>query len=128
MRKPAMAVLLPVLVAFIGLGVNYFINHYGNINYEWKANLINYREYRLLGSSTLSGFVKANGEVSVYILTKDDFKRLREGKPFNYYLAWEHVREVKFDNVRIPEGDYVLIVKNEENHMQWISIKLVDRK
>ncbi|WP_297509035.1 hypothetical protein [Thermococcus sp.] len=128
MRKPAVVVLVVGLVALIGLGVKYFINHYGNINYEWKTNLEDYREYNLLGNSTLSGYIKANRNVSVYVLTKEDFRRLKEGKPFGYYLAWEHVREVKLDNVRIPEGDYLLVVKNDEKGMQWISVKLMDRK
>jgi len=128
MRKLTMVVLILGLVAFIGLSVNYFINHYGNINYEWKTNLEDYREYNLLRNSTLSGYIKANGNVSVYILTKENFKKLRGGKPFDYYLAWEHVREVKFDNVRIPEGEYILVVKNEEKGMQWISVKLVDKR
>ncbi len=128
MRKLTMVVLILGLVAFIGLGVNYFVSHYGSITYQWKANLINYREYRLLGNSTLNGYVKANGEISVYILTKEDFGRLKKGEPFKYYKAWEHVKAVEFNNVKIPEGDYLLVIKNEEKGMQWISVKLVDKK
>ena len=128
MRKLAAVVLALGLLIAIGLGVNYFVSHYGTINYQWKANLINYREYQLLGNSTLSGYIKADGDVSVYILTKGDFKRFKEGKPFNSYKAWEHVKSVEFRSVRIPEGDYVLVVKNEEKGMQWISVKLVDKR
>ena len=128
MRKLTMVVLILGLVAFIGLGVNYFVSHYGSITYQWKTNLINYREYRLLGNSTLNGYVKANGEISVYILTKWDFERLKRGEPVNDYRAWEHVKAVELDNVKIPEGDYVLVVKNDDKGMQWISVKIANKK
>ncbi len=128
MKKSAVAVLMVGLVALIGLGVNYLVNHYGNINYEWKTNLEDYKEYNLLGNSTLSGYIKANGNVSVYILTKEDFKKFKERESFEHYKAWEHVKRVEFNDVKIPEGDYLLVVKNEEKGMQWISVKLVDRK
>jgi len=81
MRKATLLALALDLVVSIGLGVNYLVSHYGSTNYQWKANLMDYREYRLLGNSTLSGYVKANGEISVYILTKEDFKRLKAGGP-----------------------------------------------
>ena len=64
----------------------------------------------------------------MYILTKEDFGRLKKGEPFKYYKAWEHVKAVEFNNVKIPEGDYLLVVKNEEKGMQWISVKLVDKR
>ncbi|MEO2152016.1 MAG: hypothetical protein ABGW50_05110 [Thermococcus sp.] len=72
--------------------------------------------------------MKADGEVSVYILTKEDFKRLKKGEPFRYYKAWEHVKAVELNDVRIPDGDYLLVIKNEGKSMQWISVKLVDKK
>ncbi len=128
MRKLTMVVLILGLMAFIGLGVNYFVSHYGNINYQWKTNLEDYREYRLLGNSTLNGYVKANGEISVYILTREDFERLKNGEPFKGYKAWEHVKAVELDNVKIPGGDYLLVVKNDDKGMQWISVKLVSKK
>ena len=115
-----------LMVALAGV-VYYSFNHY-SFNYEWKTNLNDYREYRLIGNSTLNGYVKADGEVSVYILTKEDFKRLKEGEPFSYYRAWEHVKAVELNDVKIPNGDYLLVIKNEENGMQWISVKLVDKK
>ena len=128
MRKLTMVVLILGLMAFIGLGVNYFVSHYGSITYQWKANLINYREYRLLGNSTLNGYVKANGAISVYILTTGDFERLKKGEPVKGYRAWEHVKAVELDNVKIPEGDYVLVVKNDDKGMQWISVKIANKK
>ncbi|AHL23394.1 hypothetical protein [Thermococcus nautili] len=109
-------------------GVVYYSFNYYNFNYQWKTNLEDYREYRLIGNSTLNGYVKADGEVSVYILTKEDFKRLKKGELFSYYRAWEHVKAVELNDVRIPDGDYLLVIKNEENGMQWISVKLVDKK
>ena len=72
--------------------------------------------------------MKANGEISVYILTTGDFERLKKGEPVKGYRAWEHVKAVEFNNVKIPEGDYLLVVKNEEKGMQWISVKLVDKR
>jgi len=38
------------------------------------------------------------------------------------------VRSVELKDIKIPQRDYILVVKNEENGMQWISIKLVDKK
>ncbi|WP_297063208.1 hypothetical protein [Thermococcus sp.] len=128
MRKLTMVVLILELVAVIGLSVNYFVSHYGSITYQWKTNLRNYKEYRLIGDSTLNGYVKANGEISVYILTRGDFERLKRGKPVKGYRTWEHVKAVEFNNVKIPERDYLLVVKNEEKGMQWISVKLVDKR
>ncbi len=115
-----------LMVALAGV-VYYSFNHY-SFNYEWKTNLNDYREYRLIGNSTLNGYVKADGEVSVYILTKEDFKRLKEGESFSYYKAWEHVKAVELNDVRIPDGDYLLVIKNEESGMRWVSVKLVDKK
>ncbi len=85
-------------------------------------------EYQLIGDSTLNGYVKADGEVSVYVLTKENFERLRKGEPFGYYRAWEHVKRAEFKDLKIPQGDYLLVVKNEEKGMQWISVKLVDKR
>ncbi|WP_457752485.1 hypothetical protein [Thermococcus sp.] len=128
MRKISTVLLIVGLALTIALGVNYYVNHHGNTIYQWKASLINYEKYELVGNSTLSGYVKADGEVSVYVLTKENFERLRKGEPFEYYRAWKRVRKVEFRDVKIPEGDYVLVVKNEEKGMQWISVKLVDKR
>ena len=65
---------------------------------------------------------------SIYVLTKEDLKRLKKGESFGYYRAWKHVRSVELKDIKIPQRDYILMVKNEENGMQWISIKLVDKK
>jgi len=118
---------LALLLAVVGAGY-YVSTNYGNFNYEWKTNLNDYREYRLVGDSTLNGYVRANGEISVYILRKEDLRKLKDGEPFNYYQAWEHVKNVELEDIEIPDGDYVLVVKNEEKSMQWISVKLVDEK
>jgi len=127
MKTKSLVFILAVLAVVLG-GVTYYtFNHY-NFNYQWKTNLEDYRGYRLIGNSTLNGYVKAEGEVSVYILTKEDFRRLKEGEPFNYYRAWEHVEKVEFNDVKIPSGDYILVVKNEGKGMQWISVKLVDKR
>ena len=128
MKRGSTILLTVVLIVAIGLGVNYAVSHYGFIDYEWKSGFTHYKEYRLAGDSTLNGYVKADGEVSVYILTKEDFKRLKEGEPFSYYRAWEHVKRVEFKDVRIPDGDYLLVIKNEEKGIQWVSVKLVDKK
>jgi len=128
MKKFSIILLVVGLVAVMGAGGYYFATHYGSFNYEWKTNLNDYHEYRLAGDSTVNGHVRADGEISVYILTKEDFKKLKDGEPFSYYKAWEHVKSVEFKDVKIPEGDYVLVVKNEEKGMQWISVKLVDKK
>jgi len=109
-------------------GVVYYSFNYYNFNYQWKTNLEDYRGYRLIGNSTLNGYVKAEGEVSVYILTKENFKKLKKGEPFSYYKAWEHVKAVELNDVRIPDGDYLLVIKNEGKGMQWISVKLVDKR
>jgi len=127
MKAKSLVFVLAVLAVVLGGVAYYACNHY-SFNYEWKTNLGNYRGYRLIGNSTLNGYVKADGEISVYILTREDFKRLKEGEPFDYYRAWEHVKRVELNDVKIPEGDYVLVVKNEENGMQWISLKLVDKR
>ncbi|WP_456421601.1 hypothetical protein [Thermococcus sp.] len=127
MKGKAIVFGLAVLIVALAGVIYYSFNHY-SFNYEWKTNLEDYRTYRLIGDSTLNGYVKADGEISVYILTKEDFKRLKEGEPFSYYRAWEHVRSVELNHLRIPEGDYVLVVKNEENGMQWISAKIIDKK
>ena len=128
MRKATALVLALGLVVSIGLGVNYFVNHYGSINYEWKAGFKNYHTYNLAGNSVLSGYIKADGNISVYILTRGDFKKLKAGGLFEFYKAWEHVKRVEFDNIKIPEGNYLLVVKNDENGMRWISAKIVDKK
>ncbi|AEH24719.1 hypothetical protein [Pyrococcus yayanosii] len=127
MKEKAIIFGLTVLVVLLAGGIYYTFNHY-SFNYEWKTNLEDYRTYRLIGNSTLNGYVKANGEISVYILTKEDFKRLKEGESFSYYRAWEHVKDVEFKNVRIPDGDYLLVIKNDKKGMQWISVKLVNKK
>ncbi|WP_048810978.1 hypothetical protein [Thermococcus gammatolerans] len=127
MKARSLVLVLAVLAVVLG-GVGYYaFNHY-SFNYEWRTNLKDYKKYHLISDSTLNGYVKAEGEVSVYILTKEDFRRLKEGEPFNYYRAWEHVEKVEFNDVKIPSGDYILVVKNEGKGMQWISVKLVDRK
>jgi len=128
MKRTSMLLLVIGLVMAISAGVYYTVTHYGNYNYQWKTNLNDYKEYNLVGDSTLNGYVRADGEISVYILTKEDFKKLKDGEPFNYYKAWEHVKGVELKDVKIPEGDYVLVVKNEENGMQWILVKLVGKK
>ena len=127
MKSRAAVLGLALLLAVVGAGY-YVSTNYGNFNYEWKTNLNDYREYRLVGNSTLNGYVRADGEISVYIITKEDFKKLKDGEPFDYYRAWEHVKSVELKDVKIPKGDYVLVVKNEEKGMQWISVKLVDKK
>lgn len=127
MKAKAIVFGLTVLVVLLAGGIYYAFN-YGNINYQWKTNLEDYREYRLIEDSTLNGYVRANGEISVYILTKEDFRRLKKGEPFDYYKAWEHVKEIELRDVRIPKGDYILVVKNEERGMQWISVKITGRK
>ncbi len=127
MKTKSLVFILAVLAVVLG-GVTYYtFNHY-SLNYQWKTNLEDYREYRLIGNSTLNGYVKADGEVSVYILTKGDFKKLKKDEPFSYYKAWEHVKAVELNDVRIPDGDYLLVIKNEGKGMQWISVKLVDRR
>lgn len=128
MKKVSIILLTIGLVVAISAGTYYLVTHYGTITYQWKTNLNDYKEYGLLGDSTLNGYVRADGEISVYIITKDDFKKLKDGEPFDYYRAWEHVKSVELKDVKIPKGDYVLVVKNEENGMQWISVKLVDKK
>ncbi len=127
MKGKSIVLVLAVLAVALAGVVYYTFNHY-TLNYEWKTNLNNYRVYRLIGDSTLNGYVKAEGKVSVYILTKEDFRMLKKGEPFRYYKAWEHVEKVEFNDVKIPDGDYLLVVRNEENGMQWISVKLVDRR
>ncbi|WP_297519705.1 hypothetical protein [Thermococcus sp.] len=128
MQKAGAIILAVALILAIGLGVNYAINHYGSFNYEWKAGFKNYHTYNLAGNSVLSGYIKADGEVSVYILTKENFKRMKMGEPFSYYKAWEHVKRVEFDGIKIPEGDYILVVRNEGKRMRWISAKIIDKK
>ncbi|RLF79132.1 hypothetical protein DRN38_06225 [Thermococci archaeon] len=122
-----------ILVAFAGVlllgALGYFaISHYGNFNYEWKTNLNEYKVYHLLGDSTLNGYIKANGKISVYILTKENFEKMKQREHFEYYKAWEHVKTVEFNDVKISQGGYILVVKNEENKMQWISVKLREKK
>ena len=126
MNRRAIFLCLPLILLLIG-GIYYGLN-YGSINYAWKINLDDYREWRLIGNSTLNGYVKADGEISVYILTKDNLKKLKNGENFEYFKGWEHVKNVYFKDVRIPKGDYVLVVKNEEKDMQWISVKIINRK
>ena len=128
MKKLAVLVLTVGLMLAIGLGVNYVVSHYGSINYEWKSSFLHYHVYNIAGDSVLNGYIKADGNISVYILTKEDFKRLKNGEPFNHYKAWEHVKNVKFANLKIPKGDYILVVKNDENGRRWISAKIIDRK
>jgi hypothetical protein len=128
MKKAGAVVLALVLVLGIGLGVNYAINHYGNFNYEWKSSFKDYHTYQLTGNSLLNGYIKADGEVSVYILTKKDFERMRSGEPFSYYKAWENVKKVEFDGIKISDGDYILVVKNEGGGIRWISAKVVNKK
>lgn len=53
---------------------------------------------------------------------------MKNGEPFSYYKAWEHVRSVEFDGIKIPDGDYILVVKNEGEGMRWISAKIVNKK
>jgi len=128
MRNSRVVMLVLGLILAIGLGVNYAINHYGSFNYEWKTGFKDYHTYNLAGNSVLNGYIKADGEVSVYILTKDDFKKMKNGESFTYYKAWENVRSVEFDGIRIPDGDYILVVKNEGEGMRWISAKVVNKK
>ena len=128
MRKASAIILAVALILAIGLGVNYLVGHYGNIHYEWKSSFKNYHTYNLAGNSVLNGYIRADGEVSVYILTKEDFKKMKSGEPFSYYRAWEHVKRVEFRDIRIPDGDYILVVKNEGEGMRWVSAKIVDKK
>ncbi len=123
-----MVTLIVVFGVVIGLGVNYFVKHYGYGEYQLMTSLINYDKYRLIRNSTLSGYVKADGLISVYILTKENFEKMKEGKPFDYYRAWKRVKKVEFHNIKIPKGDYILVIKNEEKSMQWISTEIVDKK
>jgi len=127
MKKASEILLIVALILAIGLGVHYLVNHYGYTSYEWTV-LINYDKYQLVGNSTLSGYVKASGFISVYIMTPGNFEKMKEGRQFSYYRAWEHVREVSFNGIKIPWGDYVLVVKNEEKSMQLISVEVVDRR
>ena len=55
------AIVFGLLVVFLAGGIYYAFNHY-NLNYQWKTNLGDYKTYRLIGDSTLNGYVKANGE------------------------------------------------------------------
>ncbi|MDN5320170.1 MAG: hypothetical protein PWP49_590 [Thermococcaceae archaeon] len=127
--KKASAVILAVAIFFaVGLGINYAINHYGSFHYEWKRGFTNYNTYNLAGDSVLNGYIRADGEVSVYVLTKEDFEKMKSGEPFNYYKAWEHVQSVEFDGIKIPDGDYILVVKNEGDEMRWITAKVVNKK
>ncbi|WP_461866527.1 hypothetical protein [Thermococcus sp.] len=121
--------LIAVIGSLILGGVIYFaVSHYGTYTYQWKTNLHSYKTYDLLGDSTLNGYIKANGEISVYILREEDFKKMKQGKPFSYYKAWKHVKKAEFEGIQIPGSDYILVVKNEENKMQWISVKLREKR
>ncbi len=51
------------------------------VEYQWYTGLINYEKYKLLGNSILNGYVKANGFVSVYIMTPKDFERVNMVSP-----------------------------------------------
>lgn len=127
--KKASAVILAVAIFFaVGLGINYAINYYGSFNYEWKSGFKDYHTYNLAGNSLLNGYIRADGDVSVYVLTKEDFEKMKGGEPFSYYKAWEHVQSVEFDGIEIPDGDYVLVVKNEGEGMRWITAKVVNKK
>ncbi|WP_324735043.1 hypothetical protein VFC49_07650 [Thermococcus sp. SY098] len=126
MRRGIVATLAMLII--IGIAVYGLISHYGSYTYQWKTNLNEYKMYHLLEDSTLSGYIKADGEVSVYILTRENFEKMERGEHFEYYKAWEHVKGVEFNNVKIPKGDYILVIKNEENKMQWISVKLREKK
>ncbi|BAD86060.1 hypothetical protein, conserved [Thermococcus kodakarensis KOD1] len=128
MGKASTVILTLILILAVGLGINYAVNHYGSFNYEWKRGFTNYNTYNLAGNSVLNGYIKADGDVSVYILTKENFKKMKNGEPFSYYKAWEHVRSVEFDGIKIPDGDYILVVKNEGEGMRWISAKIVNKK
>jgi len=77
MKARAIVFGLTVLVVLLAGGIYYAFNHY-NLTYQWKTNLEDYKTYRLIGDSTLNGYFKANGEISVYILTKEDLKRLKK--------------------------------------------------
>lgn len=116
------------LALAIGFGVNYFVSHCGSINYQCKTSLFHYNVYALVENSTLNGYIKADGNVSVYILTTEDFKRMKDGEPFKYYKAWEHVKTIRFTDLKIPKGDYVLVVKNDEKGWMWMSAELIDRR
>ncbi|MBP1911518.1 hypothetical protein [Thermococcus stetteri] len=128
MRKASSVILTTALILAIGLGVKYAVNHYGNFNYEWKTSFTNYHTYNLAGNSLLNGYIKADGDVSVYILTKEDFEKMKDGESFSYYKAWEDVQSVEFNGIKIPDGDYILVVKNEGEGMRWISAKVVNKK
>lgn len=86
----------------MGLGVNYAVSNHGSFNYQWKRGFTNYKTYNLARNSVLNGYIKADGEVSVYILTKEDFKKMKNGEPFTYYKAWENVQSVEFEALRYP--------------------------
>lgn len=75
MGKASTVILTLILILAVGLGINYAVNHYGSFNYEWKRGFTNYNTYNLAGNSVLNGYIKADGDVSVYILTKENFKR-----------------------------------------------------
>ena len=79
MKKASEILLIVALILAIGLGVHYLVNHYGYTSYEWTV-LINYNKYQLVGNSTLSGYVKASGFISVYIITSDNFEKMKEGR------------------------------------------------
>ncbi|AHF81225.1 hypothetical protein [Thermococcus paralvinellae] len=126
MRRGIVATLAMLII--IGIVVYGVVSHYGSYTYQWKTNLNEYKVYHLLGSSTLSGYIKADGEISIYILTKENFEKMKQEEHFEYYKAWKHVKTVEFNDVKIPQGDYILVVKNEENKMKWISVKLREKK
>jgi len=128
MRAWKIALIAIVGALILGGAIYFVVLHYGTYTYQWKTNLNEYKVYHLLGNSTLSGYIKADGEISAYILTKENFEKMKRGEHFEYYKAWEHVKTVEFKNVEIPQGDYILVVKNEENKMQWISVKLREKK
>ncbi|AAL81137.1 hypothetical protein PFDSM3638_05090 [Pyrococcus furiosus DSM 3638] len=128
MRRVSVIILTIAIFLAIGLAVDYITSTYGSINYEWKTSFKNYHTYNLAGNSVLNGYIMADGNISVYILTKEDFKKMKNGEFFSYYKAWEKVQSVEFNSIKIPSGEHILVVKNEGQGRRWISAKIVNKK
>lgn len=128
MGKVSIVILILIFIFVVGFGINYVVNYYGSFNYEWKRGFMNYNIYNFVGNLVFNGYIKVDGDVSVYIFIKENFKKMKNGEFFSYYKVWEYVWSVEFDGIKIFDGDYIFVVKNEGEGMRWILVKIVNKK
>jgi len=112
---------------YIEIDSKRFFNNLG-YQYNYENELYHPKEikhYEIITNATVNGYVKGK-LLSVYILDEENFKRFKNKQDFNAIYKWENVSYIKLNFT--TSNNVYLVVKNELNEYQWITVKFIAKR